>query len=64
MKHNYKVKKKMMGGKTPKEMPGGGKAEAPMYMYGGKVVEGAEGLITALAKDPKNRAKMKKALGM
>ena len=60
--NNYKVKKKMMGGKTPEEMPGGGKA--PMYMYGGKVVEGAEGLITALAKDPKNRAKMKKALGM
>ena len=53
MKH-YKVKKKMMGGKTPpKEMPGGG--DVPMY---------AEGLITALAKDPKNRAKMKKALGM
>jgi len=62
MPSKYIVKKKMMGGKTPKEMPGGGKA--PMYMYGGKVVEGAEGLITALAKDPKNRAKMKKALGM
>ena len=31
MPSHYKVKKKMMGGKTPKEMPGGGKTEAPMY---------------------------------
>ena len=31
-----------------KTMPGGGKA--PMYMMGGKVFEGAQGLMTALAK--------------
>jgi len=49
------------GSKIDKYMGGG---KTPMYMYGGKVVKGAEGLITALAKDPKNRAKMKKALGM
>ena len=56
MPSKYIVKKKMMGGKTPpKEMPGGG--DVPMYAYGGKVFKGAEGLITALAKDPKNYQK-------
>jgi hypothetical protein len=52
MNKTYQVKKKMAGGKT----------DVPQYMYGGKVFKGAEGLITALAKDPKNRKKMEYAL--
>ena len=70
MKH-YKVKKKMMGGKTPKEMPGGGKAEAPMYAMGGKtyadmgamIKAEAGALIEGLAKNPKTRKQMEEAVG-
>ena len=72
MPSHYKVKKKMMGGKTPKEMPGGGKTEAPMYAMGGKnyadmgaIIKGEAGaLIKGLAKNPKTREQMKKELGM
>ena len=70
MPSHYKVKKKMMGGKTPKEMPGGGKA--PMYAMGGKtyadmgamIKAEAGALIKGLAKNPKTREQMKKELGM
>ena len=49
--------KKMPGGGHTKNMPGGGKA--PMYMMGGKVFEGAMGLMTALAKkNPKDFKKV------
>jgi len=51
--------KKMPGGGHTKNMPGGGKAKAPMYMMGGKVFEGAMGLMTALAKkNPKDFKKI------
>ena len=39
----YKVKKGMAGMSTKEK-------KAPMYMMGGKVFEGAQGLMTALAK--------------
>ena len=72
MPSHYKVKKKMMGGKTPKEMPGGGKTEARMYAMGGKtyadmgamIKAEAGALIKGLAKNPKTREQMKKELGM
>tara|TARA_A100001515_G_scaffold136852_1_gene128953 strand:+ start:1526 stop:1729 length:204 start_codon:yes stop_codon:yes gene_type:complete len=53
MPSHYKTMKKGMAGMSTmndkkKTMPGGGKA--PMYMMGGKVFEGAQGLMTALAK--------------
>ena len=72
MPSHYKVKKKMMGGKTPKEMPGGGKTEAPMYAMGGKtyadmgamIKAEAGALIKVLAKNPKPREQIKKELGM
>lgn len=67
MPKHYKVKKAMAGAKTKladedrmlmaKKMPGGGHAK-PMYMMGGKVFEGAQGLMTALAK--KNPKEFKK----
>jgi hypothetical protein len=43
-----------------KSMPGGGKM--PMYMYGGKVFKDGGSLVDALAKDPAQLAKMKKAV--
>lgn len=60
-KNKMKVKKKAMpgGGKMPM-MPGGGKM--PMYMYGGKVFKDGGSLVDALAKDPAQLAKMKKAV--
>ena len=70
MPKHYKVKKAMAGTKTKladekqmlmaKKMPGGGHAKkAPMYMMGGKVFEGAMGLMTALAKkNPKDFKKV------
>ena len=61
-----------MGGKMPKEMPGGGKmpkmmpggGKMPKYMAGGKVYKTGGSLISALAKNPKMRAQMKRELGM
>ena len=73
MPSHYKVKNKMMGGTTPpKKMPGGGKAEAPIYAMGGKtyadmgamIKAEAGALIKGLAKNPKTREQMKKELGM
>ena len=69
MPKHYKVKKAKAGTKTKladkdqmlmaKKMPGGGHTKkAPMYMMGGKVFEGANGLMTALAK--KNPKEFKK----
>ena len=49
-----------------KEMPmymGGGKTK-PMYMYGGKVYKDGGSMMSALLKDPKQRAAAKKMLGM
>jgi hypothetical protein len=72
MKHSYKVKKKMMGGTTPpKKMPGGGKAEAPMYAMGGKtyadmgamIKAEAGALIEGLAKNPKTFKQMEEVVG-
>lgn len=56
---NHKSKMKV------KKMPGGGsvKKDIPMYMYGGKVFKSGGSLIEALAKDPAQLAKMKKAVG-
>ena len=51
-----------MGGKMPKMMPGGGKM--PKYMAGGKVYKTGGSMISALAKNPKMRAQMKRELGM
>ena len=51
-KNKMKVKKK--------SMPGGGKM--PMYMYGGKVFKDGGSLVDALAKDPAQLSKMKKAV--
>ena len=53
-------------------MPGGGKAEAPIYAMGGKtyadmgamIKAEAGALIKGLAKNPKTREQMKKELGM
>ena len=71
MPSHYKVKNKMMGGKTPKEMPGGGKTEAPMYAMGGKtyadmgamIKAEAGALIKGLAENPKTRKQMEEAVG-
>ncbi len=70
-------KKMMMGGKMKvKKMPGGGmmkkpmmmkhggKHKMPMYMYGGKTFKDGGSLMSALMKDPKQRARAKKMLGM
>ena len=70
-------KKKMMAGgmmKPVKKMPGGGMIKKPMmmgkggkmpkYMYGGKVFKDGGSLMEALLKDPAQRAKAKKMLGM
>ncbi len=57
----------MMGGKMKvKKMPGGGmmKKKMPMYVYGGKVFKDGGSLMGALLKDPAQRAKAKKMLGM
>jgi len=43
-------------------MPGGGKM--PMYMAGGKVYKDGGSLMAALLKDPKQRARAKKIMGM
>ena len=58
---------KMPGGGMMKKMPGGGmmkKKDMPMYMAGGKVYKDGRSLMAALLKDPKQRAKAKKMLGM
>ena len=60
-------KKMMVGGKMKvKKMPGGGmmKKKMPMYVYGGKVFKDGGSLMGALLKDPAQRAKAKKMLGM
>ena len=36
----------------------------PMYMYGGKTFKDGGSLMAALMKDPKQRARAKKMLGM
>jgi|TARA_R100000329_G_C7461736_1_gene162619 hypothetical protein len=69
MYHSKKKKPKvmMMGGKPVVKMPGGGmmkKKDMPMFMYGGKVFKDGGSLLGALMKDPKQRAKAKKMLGM
>ena len=78
MNHSKKKKPKgrKMGGKPVVKMPGGGmmnkmpgggmmkKKDMPMYMYGGKVFKDGGSLLGALMKDPKQRAKAKKMLGM
>ena len=64
---DYDNKKMMMGGKMKvKKMPGGGmmKKKMPMYVYGGKVFKDGGSLMGALLKDPAQRAKAKKMLGM
>ena len=45
-----------------KMMKHGGKHKMPMYMYGGKVFKDGGSLVDALAKDPAQLAKMKKAV--
>ena len=40
------------------------KKDTPMFMYGGKVFKDGGSLLGALMKDPKQRAKAKKMLGM
>jgi hypothetical protein len=69
MYHSKKKKPKvmMMGGKPVVKMPGGGmmkKKDMPMFMYGGKVFNDGGSLLGALMKDPKQRARAKKMLGM
>jgi len=44
------------------KMPGGGKM--PMYMAGGKIYKDGGSLMSALLKDPKQRARAKKIMGM
>lgn len=48
--------------KPPKSFKGGGKM--PEYMYGGKVYKDGGSLMEALLKNPEQRAKAKKMLGM
>ncbi len=55
-------KKMPGGGKMHMKMPGGGKM--PMYMAGGKVYKDGGSLMAALLKDPKQRARAKKIMGM
>ena len=59
---------KMPGGgmmkKDPNMMKHGGKHKMPMYMYGGKTFKDGGSLMAALMKDPKQRARAKKMLGM
>ena len=69
MYHSKKKKPKVMkmGGKPVVKMPGGGmmkKKDMPMFMYGGKVFKDGGSLLGALMKDPKQRARAKKMLGM
>lgn len=60
------------GGKMPMKMPGGGKmhmkmpggGKMPMYMAGGKIYKDGGSLMAALLKDPKQRARAKKIMGM
>ena len=62
-----KVKKMPGGGMMKKEMPmmkHGGKHKMPMYVYGGKVFKDGGSLMGALLKDPKQRERAKKMLGM
>lgn len=63
-KPKVKVVKKMPGGGMMKDkmMKHGGKHKMPMYMYGGKVFKDGGSLVEALAKDPAQLAKMKKAI--
>jgi hypothetical protein len=63
MPKHYKVKKAMAGTKTKladkdQMLMAKKGVKAPMYMMGGKVFEGAQGLMTALAK--KNPTEFKK----
>jgi hypothetical protein len=60
----YHKKKKGLGmkGMRMKEMPGGGKM--PMYMAGGKIYKDGGSLMAALLKDPKQRARAKKIMGL
>lgn len=48
--------------KLSKKMPGGGKM--PMYMAGGKIYKDGGSLMQALLKDPKQRARAKKIMGL
>ena len=66
-KHKYggkmKVKKMMKGGK----MMGAGllmKKDKPMFMAGGKVFKDGGKLMEALLKNPEQRARAKRILGM
>ena len=50
------------GGGKMNMYAGGGKM--PMYMFGGKVYDDGGSLMEALMKNPEQRAKAKKMLGM
>jgi hypothetical protein len=63
MKTKKKEMSMYMGGGKMKEMyMKGGKM--PEYMYGGKVYKDGGSLMEALLKNPEQRAKAKKMLGM
>ena len=72
LKKGAKGMKMPGGGKMPMKMPGGGKmhmkmpggGKMPMYMAGGKVYKDGGSLMAALLKDPKQRARAKKIMGM
>ena len=62
-----KVKKMMKGGKMMPKMLGGGllmKKDKPMFMAGGKVFKDGGKLMEALLKNPEQRARAKRILGM
>ena len=61
-KERAKAKGFKGGGKMPM-YAGGGKTK-PMYMFGGKVYADGGSLMEALLKNPEQRAKAKKMLGM
>lgn len=62
MYHKKKEGLGMKGMRMAKKMPGGGKM--PMYMAGGKIYKDGGSLMQALLKDPKQRARAKKIMGM
>ena len=70
-KHMYggkmKVKKMMKGGKMMPKMMGAGllmKKDKPMFMAGGKVFKDGGKLMEALLKNPEQRSRAKRILGM
>ncbi len=61
-----KVKKMMKGGRMMPKMMGGGmmKKDKPMFMAGGRVYKDGGKLMEALLRNPEQRSRAKRILGM